>query len=176
MFDFSLRLRSITRRALLGGIALLTLGRAGAGAALSETPLVAATIALVTAADLLSLGPPQMLQRLAFRGGKPVKTERPDGAAVYDIRDGVLTYGHVELTKRGEAWQLGTLSVLFSPDEKIPLAAFRAALTPKFGEPADRTTGNTVLVWTATDRVIRVTADPPGDPAMLVYALTIAPH
>jgi hypothetical protein len=66
--------------------------------------------------------------------------------------------------------------VLFSPDEKVPLAAFRDALTPKFGKPADRTTGNTVLVWTAADRVIRVTADPPGDPAMLVYAVTVAPR
>lgn len=176
MPDFSLRLGPITRRIFLGSVALLALGRAGARAARSETLLVTATIALVTAGDFLSLDPPQMLQRLAFRGGKPVKTEQPTGAAVYDIRDGVLTYGHVELAKRGDAWRLGTFSVLFSPDEKVPLAAFRDALTPKFGKPADRTTGNTVLVWTAADRVIRVTADPPGDPAMLVYAVTVAPR
>jgi len=76
MPDFSLRLGPITRRIFLGSVALLALGRAGARAARSETLLVTATIALVTAGDFLSLDPPQMLQRLAFRGGKPVKTEQ----------------------------------------------------------------------------------------------------
>jgi hypothetical protein len=130
-------------------------------------------VALCTGADTMRLEPDTMLRRIAFQGGKVEKSQTTAGVA-YNLKDGFRTPAHVELDKTASGWQVKILALLFGPDDKLALDTLTPPLTKAFGAPQDATTGNTVLVWRGEDRLIRVTADPPGgDPPVLVYAVTI---
>jgi hypothetical protein len=141
-------------------------------AAAVDADMVGEIVALCTAADTLTLDPDAALRRMAFRGGTPNPAEKANGLA-YNLLKGTLTLGHVELSKTAQGWRVDTLSLLFGDDDKIALAALSEPLTKAFGAPQDATTGNTVLLWRGSDRVVRVTADVPGSAPMLVYVVTV---
>jgi hypothetical protein len=134
---------------------------------------VADIVALCTAADTLALDPDEALRRMAFRGGKPERTE--DGNRVtYDLMYGMGRVGHVDLHKTAQGWQVDLLLLAFGDDEKLPLKALSEPLTKAFGAAQDATTGNTVLMWRGSDRLVRVSADVPGNPNMFVYVVQVA--
>jgi hypothetical protein len=134
---------------------------------------VADIVALCTAADTLTLDPDAALRRMAFRRGKPERTE--DGNRVtYDLIYGMGRVGHIDLRKTAQGWQVDLLLLAFSDDEKLSLKALSEPLTKSFGAPQDVTTGNTVLMWRGRDRLVRVSADVPGNPNMFVYVVQVA--
>jgi hypothetical protein len=129
-------------------------------------------VALITDPDIIKLDPESALRRLSFRGGTPVRSEKPNGV-IYELTEDHLTYAHVELSKIANGWQLDTLSLLFGLDSAPSLKALEGPLTAKFGKPRDATTGNAVWIWQAPDRVIRITADVPGAEDPKVYVATV---
>jgi hypothetical protein len=174
MFSVQIGLPRLTRRMLLAMAALAGL-QSRASTQTSSDDMLAQIVALATAPDTMALDVSSILQRVAFRGGMPQgHTEATH--ATWDLRDGPLTLGHIELSRGTNGWRVDGLWLLFTDDDEIPLLPLRNALTKHFGAPVDETMGpgsNAVLRWHSTDRSVRVTADVPGDPHMHVYAVRI---
>jgi hypothetical protein len=151
--------------------AVLLLAAVPAPAADGPAP-VAEIVALCTGADTLTLDPDEALRRMAFRGGKPQRTD--DGNRIaYDLMEGMGMVGHVDLRKTAQGWQVDKLMLLFRDDEQLSLTALSEPLTKAFGAPKDATTGNTVLLWRSGDRFVQVTADVPGHADPLVYVVMV---
>jgi hypothetical protein len=175
MSSIQIGLPRLTRRTLLA-IAALAASRNRASAQTSSGDMLAQIVALAAAPDTMTLDVSSILQRLAFRGGAP-QGHTEARHATWDLRDGPLTLGHIELSRGANGWRVDRLWLLFSIDDEIPLLPLRDALTKHFGASADETMGpgsNAVLYWHGTDRSIRVTADVPGAPHMRVYAVRIS--
>jgi hypothetical protein len=174
MFSVQIGVPRLTRRTLLA-MAALAVSQRRASTQTRSGDMLTQIVALATAPDTMALDVSSVSQRLAFRGGKPqARTEATHAA--WDLRDGPLTLGHVELSRGTNGWRVDVLLLLFSDDDEIPLLPLRNALTKHFGAPVDQTMGpgsNTVLNWRGTDRSVRVTADVPGDPHMHVFAVRI---
>lgn len=174
MFAVQIGLRGLTRRMLLA-MAALAVSQNRALTQTSSGDMLTEIVALATAPETMALDGSSVLQRLAFRGGTP-KVHAEATHAIWDLRDGPLTLGHIELSRGANGWHVDVVSLLFTDDDEILLLPLRNALTKHFGAPVDETTGpgsNTVLRWRGTDRSVRVTADVPGDAHMHVYAVRI---
>ena len=164
----------LTRRTLLALVAMTPALRR-ASAQPSSGGMLAQIIALATNQDTMALDSAGVLRRVAFRGGTPQGHEEAT-RATWDLREGALTLGHIELSRGPNGLRLDMLWLLFSPDDEIPLASLRDAFTKHFGAPQDVTPSpqsNTTLRWRGSDRSIQVVADVPGDPDMLVYGVRI---
>ena len=166
--------RRVTRRTLLAMVAMAPmLHRASARPSSEE--MLAQIVALATSPDTIALDSAGILRRVAFRGGTPQGREEATRAA-WDLLEGALTFGHIELSRGPNGWRLDLLWLLFGPDDEIPLIPLRDAFTKHFGVPQDETMSaqsNTVLRWRGADRSIRVTADVPGDRDLRVYGVRI---
>jgi hypothetical protein len=164
----------LTRRTLLAMVAVApTLRRASAQP--SSGDMLAQIIALATDPDTMALDSAGVLRRVAFRGGTPQGREEATRAA-WDLLEGALTFGHIELSRGPNGWRLDMLWLLFGLDDEIPLAPLRDAFTKHFGAPRGETMSaqsNTVLRWRGTDRSVRVMADVPGDGDLRVYGVRI---
>jgi hypothetical protein len=173
MFSIAIRPR-LTRRALLAMAAMApTLRRASAQQGSGD--VLAQIIALVTNQDTMALDSAGVLRRVAFRGGTPQGREDAT-RATWDLLEGALTFGHIELSRGPNGWRLDLLWLLFTPDDEIPLAPLREAFTKHFGEPQDVTMSlqsNTTLRWRGSDRLVHIMADVPGDRNLRVYGVRI---
>jgi len=174
MFAVQIGLRRLTRRTLLAMTAL-AVSQSRALTQTSSGDMLTEIVALATAPETMALDVNSVLQRLAFRGGTP-KGHTEATRAIWDLRDGPLTLGHIELSRGTNGWRVDMVTLLFTDDDEILLPPLRNAFTKRFGAPVDETMGpgsNTVLRWRGTDRSVRVTADVPGDAHMHVYAVRI---
>ena len=174
VFSVEIGLSRLTRRTLLA-MAALAVSQSRASTQTRLGDMLAQIVALASAPDTMALDVSSVSQRLAFRGGK-LQGHTEATHAAWDLRDGPLTLGHIELSRGTNGWRVDMLMLLFSDDDEIPLLPLRKALTEHFGAPIDQTMGpgsNTVLSWHGTDRWVRVTADVPGDPHMHVFAVRI---
>jgi hypothetical protein len=137
--------------------------------------MLAQIIALATGQDTMALDSAGILRRVAFRGGAPQGREEAT-RATWDLVEGALTFGHIELSRGLNGWRLDLLWLLFSPDDKIPLVPLRDAFTRHFGAPQDVTMSpqsNTTLRWRGPDRLVQIMADVPGDRDLRVYGVRI---
>jgi hypothetical protein len=163
-----------TRRALLAMVAMAPAARR-ASAQPSFGGMLAQIIALATDQNTMALDAAGVLQRVAFRGGTPQGREEA-ARATWDLVEGPLTFGHIELSRGPNGWRLDSLWLLFSPDDEIPLAPLRDAFTKHFGAPQDVTMSpqsNTTLRWRGSDRLVQIMADVPGDHDLYVYGVRI---